>query len=94
MVKKSLHAIDVQRFIEALATEERARKRLLRLGELLKSIYKVGGKPTDDEFKKLHRSVKRWLSTVKTAANVIGEQMPKETAVRSAKLKQAKRTTT
>jgi len=73
-----MHAIDVQRFMDALTIEGRARKRLLRLSESLRAAYNVGRKPTDDELKKLRRSVRRWMKTAKTAANVIGEQFPED----------------
>ena len=68
----------IQRFIDALAIESRARKRLLRQSEALKAIYDDGGKPSADELKKLQRSVRRWIKTAKTAASVIGEQTPEE----------------
>jgi hypothetical protein len=75
---KLKHTIDIQRFMDALAIEGRARKHLLRLSEGLKATFEAGGKPADDELKKLHRSVRRWMKTAKTAANVIGEQMPED----------------
>jgi hypothetical protein len=76
--RKPRHAIDVQRFTDALAIEGRARKRLLRLSEALKAVYNDGRKPTEDNLKKLHRSVRRWIKTAKTVANVIGEQFPED----------------
>ena len=77
-MKTAMHAIDIQRFIDALAIESRSRKHLLRLSEAVKAIYDDGGKPSVEELKKLQRSVRRWIKTAKTAANVIGEQMPEE----------------
>jgi hypothetical protein len=78
LVKKAVHSIDIQRFMDALTIEGRSRKRLLRLSGGLKAIYDDGGKPSEDEVKKLRRSVRRWIKTAKMVANVIGEQMPEE----------------
>ena len=76
MVKKAVHAIDVQRFMDAPTIDGRSRKRLLRLTGDLRVIYDSDGSPTEDEVKKLRRSIRRWIKTAKMVANVIGEQMP------------------
>jgi hypothetical protein len=50
----------------------------LRLSGELKVIYDSDGRPTEDEVKKLRRSIRRWIKTAKMVANAIGEQMPEE----------------
>jgi hypothetical protein len=74
--EKAVHAIDIQRLTDALTTEGRSRKLLLRLREDFKAIYENGRKPTEDEVKQLRRAVRRWMKSAKTVANVIGEQVP------------------
>jgi hypothetical protein len=78
LVKEAVHAIDIQRSMDAPTIEGRSRTRLLRLSGDLKVIYDSDGRPTEDEVKKLRRSIRRWIKTAKMVANVIGEQMPEE----------------
>jgi len=74
-VKRSIHAVDVERLKDALDLEGDRRGDLLKQCARFTAIYADGRKPSARDESKLRRAVDSWLKTTRMVANVIGEQI-------------------